>query len=66
MDSIIPPHDWTDNMDKVYVQYVSHQPASREDVLELQQRLDRMLQDRQARARGVCPIREELYSQAFD
>lgn len=53
-------------MDKVYVQYVSHQPASREDVLELQQRLDRMLQDRQARARGVCPIREELYSQAFD
>lgn len=25
-----------------------------------------MLEDRQAKMTGICPIREELYSQAFD
>ena len=44
-------------MDKLFIQYVSHQPASREDVIDLQARLDRMLEDRQARKFGVCPIR---------
>lgn len=28
--------------------------------------LDKMLTDRQAKKTGICPIREELYSQAFD
>lgn len=28
--------------------------------------LDRMLADRQAKKTGICPIREELYSQTFD
>ena len=32
----------------------------------MRDRLDRMLEDRQARSKGVCGIREELYSQAFD
>jgi dynein light intermediate chain len=66
INAIIPPRDWLDSMDKLYIQYVSHQPASREDVIELRDRLDRMLLDRQARAEGVCPVREELYAQAFD
>lgn len=28
--------------------------------------MDKKLQERQARETGICPIREELYSQAFD
>jgi dynein light intermediate chain len=32
----------------------------------LQDELDKKLQERQARETGICPIREELYSQAFD
>lgn len=58
LNAIIPPRDWVDHMDKLYIQYVSHQPASREDVVELRDRLNKMLEDRQARAQGVCPIRE--------
>ena len=29
-------------------------------------RLDQFLQERQAREAGICPVREELYSQCFD
>lgn len=29
LNAIIPPRDWVDNMDKLYIQYVSHQPASK-------------------------------------
>lgn len=58
LNAIIPPRDWVDSFDKLYIQYVSHQPASRQDVIELQERLDRMLEDRQARMKGVCPIRQ--------
>jgi dynein light intermediate chain len=36
------------------------------DVINLQDELDRKLQSRQARETGICPIREELYSQCFD
>ena len=32
----------------------------------MQDELDKKLQERQARETGICPIREELYSQAFD
>lgn len=31
-----------------------------------QEDLDRKLQQRQARETGICPVREELYSQTFD
>jgi len=32
----------------------------------LQMKLDERLQERQARENGICPVREELYSQCFD
>lgn len=32
----------------------------------MQEQLDQKLQQRQARETGICPIREELYSQCFD
>lgn len=66
IDSIIPPRDWTDHNNKLHIQYVSHQSSSREDVDELTSNLDKMLEERQAKKTGICAIREELYSQAFD
>merc|ERR1711991_919665 len=40
--------------------------ASRMDVITLQEKLDAKLSERKAREAGICPVREELYSQAFD
>lgn len=50
----------------LWVQKVSSTPATRVDVLNLQESLDQMLQKRQARETGICPVRRELYSQCFD
>jgi dynein light intermediate chain len=50
----------------VWVQYVNKEPASRADVLSLQEELDKKLSERKAREKGICPVREELYSQCFD
>ena len=47
------------------MQYVSSTPATRLDVISLQEMLDHQLQARQARETGICPVREELYSQCF-
>lgn len=35
-------------------------------MVTLTSELDRKLNDRQARDNGICPVREELYSQCFD
>ena len=48
------------------MQRVNSAPATRLDVITLQERLDRLLQERQARETGICPVREELYAQCFD
>ena len=45
---------------------MSPTPATRVDVINLQDELDKRLQARQARETGICPIREELYAQCFD
>ncbi len=65
LNSILPPREYQD-MGQLWVQYVSPSPATRLDVVNLQDELDKKLQERQARETGICPIREELYSQAFD
>lgn len=65
LNSILPPREWTED-GQLWVQYVSSTPATRLDVVNLQEALDHRLQQRQARETGVCPIREELYSQCFD
>ena len=49
-----------------YTQYVSHKPAEREDILNLTEELKKRLTERQARDTGICPVREELFSQCFD
>jgi len=40
-------------------------PATRLEVVALQEELDRRLQQRQARETGICPVRRELYTQCF-
>ncbi|EKX38174.1 hypothetical protein GUITHDRAFT_77405 [Guillardia theta CCMP2712] len=65
LNSILPPREWTED-GQLWVQYVSSTPATRLDVINLQEDLDRKLQQRQARETGICPVREELYVQAFD
>ncbi|CAN0172034.1 unnamed protein product [Discosporangium mesarthrocarpum] len=65
LNSILPPREWTDD-GQLWVQYVSSTPATRLDVINLQEQLDHKLQQRQARETGICPIREELYAQCFD
>ncbi len=50
---------------QLWVQQVSSTPATRLDVVNLQEELDRRLQQRQARETGICPVRRELYSQCF-
>lgn len=63
--TMLPPRTWSaDGHD--YIQYVSGTPATRTDVINLQEQLDLRLQQRQARETGICPIREELYAQCFD
>merc|ERR1712149_166095 len=45
---------------------MGNQPATRLDVIQLQESLDQRLMQRQARETGICPVREELYAQCFD
>lgn len=65
LNSILPPREWTED-GQLWVQYVSSVPATRHDVVNLQEQLDKQLAQRKARETGICPIREELYSQCFD
>ena len=64
LNSILPPREWTEG-GQLWVQQVSSTPATRLDVVNLQEELDRRLQQRQARETGICPVRRELYSQCF-
>lgn len=65
LNSILPPREWTED-GQLWVQYVSSTPATRLEVINLQENLDNQLQQRQARETGICSIREELYAQCFD
>lgn len=65
INSILPPREWTEG-GEVWAQSVSTTPATRADVVALQEELDKRLRLRRAKSYGICPIREELYSQCFD
>lgn len=65
VNSMLPPREWVEESG-VWIQYVSKEAASRVDVISLQERLDKKLNERKAREAGICPVREELYGQAFD
>jgi len=65
LNSILPPLEWVKG-GQHYGEFVLSTPATRADVIALQKDLDNKLQVRRARETGICPIREELYSQCFD
>ena len=65
LNDILPPREWVEQ-GKHFIQYVSHEPATRIDVARLREMLDQKLLERQARETGLCPVREELFGQCFD
>jgi dynein light intermediate chain, axonemal len=65
VNSILPPRMWSQPDGTTWMQYASKEPASRLDVLSLQDALDERLAQRQARDTGICPVREDLYRQCF-
>ena len=65
LNSMFPPKQWDENGHK-YIQYVSPQPATREKSRELFKALDQKSKERRAKDKGICPVRQELYSQCFD
>ena len=65
LHQILPPKEFEEN-GRRYIQYVSSEAPNRSDVTQLKDDLDQKLMERQARDSGICPVREELYQQAFD
>ena len=65
LNSILPPREYTES-GSLWVRYVSPQPATQVDVINLQDKLDAAIQSSQARETGICPHREELFAQCFD
>lgn len=65
LSSILPPRTWEED-GQLWTQTVSSVPATRQDVVNLQEMLDILLQQTQARETGICPVRRDLYSQCFD
>lgn len=59
------PREWEENAKK-YIQYVSPEKATRDQAKDLFKALDEKIKERQAREKGICPVREELYAQCFD
>jgi len=59
------PREWEEN-GKKYIQYVSPEKATRDQAKDLFKALDEKIKERQAREKGICPVREELYAQCFD
>jgi dynein light intermediate chain len=65
LNAMFLPREWEEN-GKKFIQYVSPEPATREKARDLFKALDEKIKERQAREKGICPVREELYSQCFD
>ncbi|KAF8794623.1 axonemal dynein light intermediate polypeptide 1-like isoform X2 [Argiope bruennichi] len=65
LDAILPPREFEED-GKLWIQPVSRTPATRLDVINLAEKLDARLIERNAREIGICPIRRELYDQCFD
>ena len=65
LNAFFPPKIFEEN-GKRFIQYVSQEPATREKARDLFKALDEKIKERQAREKGICAVREELYSQCFD
>lgn len=56
----MPPKETTEN-GKLWVRYVSPTPATKVEVLNLKELLDKRIEQGCARDVGICPIRENLF-----
>ena len=65
INSMFPPVEFTED-GVAYTQSVSISAVSKSDVQKLKTQLVNLLHARKARMTGVCLIRSDLYSQAFD
>ena len=65
LSKLLSNREWEDATGR-YTQVVDSSPASRDDILVLQQALDERLERLQARPGGICPVREQLFSELFD
>lgn len=65
LNSMFEPIKWEEN-GRDFIQSVSSKEATREQAKELFKALEEKLKERQAREKGICPIREEIFSQCFD
>ena len=65
LNSIFLPKEIEEN-GKKFIQYVSQEAGTREKARDLFKALDAKIKEREAREKGICPVREELYSQCFD
>lgn len=66
LNTILPPKEFMDEHNTLWIMPCSSTPATRIEVINLQTELDRRLLQRQARETGICPVRRELYTQCFD
>ena len=64
LNKILPPKKVKIG-DQMWVQYVSCNPVTRAEVVNLYDNLKRHLELDGARMNGVCPIRERLYDECF-
>jgi len=65
LNSMFPPKQWDEDGHK-FIQYVSPQSATRDKSRDLFKALDQKLKERRAKEKGICPVRQELYSECFD
>ena len=65
LNNMFPPKQWEESGHK-FIQYVSPSPATRDKSRDLFKALDQKLKERRAKDKGICPVRQELYSQCFD
>ena len=65
LNNMFPPKQWEENGHK-YIQHISPKIATRENCRELFKALDQKLKERRAKEKGICPVRDQIYSQCFD
>ena len=65
LNAMFLPKEWVEN-GKRFIQFVSPEPGTRDKARDLFKALDEKIKEREAREKGICPVREELYSQCFD
>ena len=64
LNAILPPREF-EHGHTSWIQRTATDVPSREDVKALRSQIDVALAERQARESGICPVREDLYSQTF-